>query len=108
MTLWIDSQTRYSSLSDTRANDDDYYRRLQYYRYDGIKKGVDEEVTLILTGPSLLLEVMIGCAYQLCKLDSEASPSAISYAIRLRKFGLSYSDKTMFTLKHINSSWMNQ
>lgn len=51
MTLWIDSQTRYSSLSDTRANDDDYYRRLQYYRYDGIKKGVDEEVTLILTGP---------------------------------------------------------
>ncbi|MCS0418268.1 TcdA/TcdB catalytic glycosyltransferase domain-containing protein [Vibrio diabolicus] len=98
----------FEALSNTRMNDDDYYRRLQHYRYDGLKKGVDEEVTLILTGPSLLLEVMIGCAYQLCKLDNEANPSAISYAFKLRQFGLSYSEQTMFTLKHINSSWMNK
>lgn len=90
------------------ASQDIYYKRMQHYRYDGLNDALDEEVTLILTGPSLLLEVLIGCAYSLFNLASTTSPRAISLAFRLKQFGLSYSDQTMFTLKHINSSWMTQ
>lgn len=85
---------------------DGYYQRLINYRQDGLNDKLNEEITLILTGPSLILEVMIGAAYQIFGLDDDINPIAVSYAFRLNSFGLSYQQQTMFTLKHLDSSWM--
>jgi hypothetical protein len=84
--------------------EDTYYNRLMNYRTDGICKG--DEATLILSGPSLILEVLLGASYKLARLSERIHPISVSYALSVKKFCLSYDTQTMFTLKHINSSWM--
>ncbi|WCE30498.1 TcdA/TcdB catalytic glycosyltransferase domain-containing protein [Vibrio sp. SCSIO 43137] len=93
-------------LTKIKKQSNTYYKRLSNYRHDGFDD--KDEATLILTGPSLILEVLLGCAYKVAKLDETILPDSISYAFRINDFNLCYSDQTMFTLKHINSSWMPQ
>lgn len=87
-----------------KKQENTYYNRLVNYRTDGIFKG--DEATLILSGPSLILEVLLGASYKLARLSERIHPISVSYALSVKKFCLSYDMQTMFTLKHINSSWM--
>jgi hypothetical protein len=81
-----------------------YYERLKNYRLDGSSNS--DNVTLILSGPSFILEVILGLSYQLLSINYDIDPLAISYALREKHIGLSLENQTMFTLEHIKSSWM--
>lgn len=83
-----------------------YYSRLTNYRCDGIENG--DEATLVLSGPSLILEVVLGLAYKIAELSDIVQPEAVSYAMRIKNYCLSFEEQTMFTIKHIDSSWMAQ
>lgn len=83
---------------------DGYLARLNAYRLDGTNES--DNVTLILTGPSFLLEVILGLSYILLSINKEISPLAISYALREQKIGIGFEYQTMFTLEHVQSSWM--
>lgn len=79
----------------------EYYERLRNYRMDGIE---DEYVTLILSGPTLILETVLGCAYKVFDVDVEAYE--LSLALRHSVFGIGINKQVMFTIEHINSNWM--
>lgn len=80
-----------------------YLGRLANYRHDALD-GRDN-VTLFLTGPILLLEVMLGVANQLLPLSRDVSPLALSYAFRLDCLAVAYRDQTCYTPEHMKSSW---
>lgn len=79
----------------------EYYERLRNYRMDGIE---DEYVTLILSGPTLILETVLGCAYKV--FDVDVGAYELSLALRNSVFGIGISKQVMFTIEHINSNWM--
>ncbi|CAG18682.1 hypothetical protein PBPRA0243 [Photobacterium profundum SS9] len=82
----------------------DYYNRLKNYRFDAIDN--DDYVTLITSGPSLLLEVSIGLSYDILKMDYSTNQVSLSYALQTPHLGIGYTDQTMYTSDHIKSSWM--
>ncbi|HFC9211100.1 TPA: hypothetical protein AB5F35_003567, partial [Vibrio cholerae] len=63
-------------------------------------------VTLIMSGPLFIMEILLGISYQLLSIDDDVSPLAISYALRVANLGLSFDKQTMFTPEHAESSWM--
>lgn len=85
-----------------RSND--YYNRLRDYRFDSLDN--NNYVTLISSGPSLLLEVMLGLSYDILKLDYNINQVGLSYALQAPYLGVGYSEQTMYTEDHIKSSWM--
>lgn len=94
----------FDSLNRDAFYKSDYLERLKPYRLDGTSKS--KNVTLILSGPSLLLEVILGLSYSLLSIDSGVSPLVISYALRDKYIGIGFDNQTMFTLEHMQSSWM--
>lgn len=83
---------------------DDYLERLKFYRLDGTNES--RNVTLILSGPSFILEVILGLSYSLLSIMPDISPLSISYALREKNIGIGFDNQTMFTLEHVQSSWM--
>ncbi|SMB86613.1 TcdA/TcdB catalytic glycosyltransferase domain-containing protein [Pasteurella testudinis DSM 23072] len=87
-----------------RIEKDHYLARLAYYRYDTINKR--SNVTLFLSGPILILEVIIGCSYKILDLPDNISPFAISCLLRMAGTGVSIIEHTNYTPGHVRSSWM--
>ncbi len=83
---------------------DPYYNRLDAYRNDG-EGGKDHFVTLHLTGPILILEVLLGVCYEVFKLDS-LDQKLLSYLLYQPIVGVSLPNQTMYSLQHLESSWM--
>lgn len=77
--------------------------RLVHYRLDALSD--QDHVTLFLTGPVLLLEVMLGVAYEVLSLEKSIHPLAVSYAFRLDCIAVSYRGQTCYTPAHMKSSW---
>ncbi len=102
---------RYTFISrnglDTKPNDSiqtsHYLYRLSNYRYDAMDD--KDNVTLCLTGPILVLEVMLGVAYEILSLDKSVSALALSYALRLNCISVAFSAHTCYTPEHMKSSW---
>lgn len=78
-------------------------QRLANYRHDALDDR--DNVTLFLTGPILILEVMLGVAYEILPLQPGISPLALSYAFRLGCVSVACSDHTCYTPAHMQSSW---
>jgi len=99
-------KNKFTSISHKSQlpNGNHYLSRLSRYRLDTFDGG--DNVTLFLTGPSLILEVILGLSYDILKLSNDISPIAISYALRTPVIGISYLSQTMYTLEHMDSSWM--
>ena len=57
---------------------------------------------MILSGPTLILETVLGCAYKV--FDVEAYE--LSLALRNSVFGIGINRQVMFTIEHVNSNWM--
>lgn len=91
-----------TSIKSVRKSE--YYDRLRDYRLDSLDN--DNYVTLITSGPSLLLEVMLGLSYDILKLDYNINQVGLSYALQVPYLGVGYSEQTMYTEDHIKSSWM--
>jgi hypothetical protein len=81
-----------------------YLYRLSNYRYDAMN--TKDNVTLFLTGPILILEVMLGVAYEILSLDKSISSLALSYALRLNCISVACGEHTCYTPEHMKSSWM--
>lgn len=82
----------------------EYLSRLSNYRYDTFDN--KDNVTLFLTGPTLILEVVIGCAYEILKLPKYVSPLAISYTLGINCVSVAFCEHTNYTPEHVSSSWM--
>lgn len=93
-----------TELVDKNIDINPYYERFKRYRFDGLNSS--NNVTLILSGPSFILEVILGVSYQLLSIKYDIDPLAISYALREKNIGIPIEEQTMFTLEHIKSSWM--
>lgn len=81
----------------------DYYERMVNYRDD--KTEVRGNLcTLVLSGPTLILEVIFGISSSLlkCELDD----TTLAALIRNTSIGLSFVEHVMYTLEHLDSSWM--
>lgn len=77
--------------------------RLSNYRCDAMNE--KENVTLFLTGPILVLEVVLGVAYEVLALDKSVSALALSYALRLNCISVAFVGHTCYTPEHMKSSW---
>ena len=63
-------------------------------------------MTVILTGPGLILEVVLGLGFSLLRLDDQVAPISLSYALYSQKIGIAFMDQTFHTYDHSRSSWM--
>jgi hypothetical protein len=81
-----------------------YYERLDRYRSDG---GSSQEnfVTLHLSGPILILEVVLGVCYRVFNIP-HISQELLGYILYQPRLAFSFQDQTMYTLQHLDSSWM--
>jgi hypothetical protein len=84
--------------------DDTYRARLLNYRFDTLDG--QPNVTVILTGPGLIFEVLMGLGFSILKLDGEVSPMSLSYALYSPKIGVAFMDQTFHTYDHSQSTWM--
>lgn len=84
--------------------DNSYKGRLLNYRFDTLDN--ERNVTVILTGPGLIFEVVMGLGFSLLKLDNQVSPISLSYALYSRKIGIAFMDQTFHTYDHSQSTWM--
>ncbi|HXE25326.1 MAG TPA: hypothetical protein VN637_10605, partial [Roseiarcus sp.] len=75
------------------------------YRFDALDG--QHSVTVILTGPGLIFEVMMGLGYRLLNLDDQVAPISLSYALYSRKIGIAFMDQTFHTYDHSQSTWMS-
>ncbi|MGR5096942.1 TcdA/TcdB catalytic glycosyltransferase domain-containing protein [Vibrio maritimus] len=82
----------------------DYYKRLASYREDAMTD--DDNVTLFLSGPSLILETVMACTYEVLRVPKQISPLAVSYLLSLNFTGFPIYEHTNFTPQHMRSSWM--
>lgn len=93
----------YTGVHDPQeSTKQEYYERLRNYRLDGMGNG--SNVTLMLSGPTLILETILGCAYKV--FDVDVNSYSLSLAIRNTVFGVGISKQTMFTIEHTDSNWM--
>jgi hypothetical protein len=84
--------------------DQTYMARLLNYRFDALDG--QPNVTVILTGPGLIFEVLMGLGFSILKLDNDVSPISLSYALYSRKIGVAFMDQTFHTYDHSQSTWM--
>jgi hypothetical protein len=84
--------------------DNSYKGRLLNYRFDALDER--HNVTVILTGPGLILEVVMGLGFSLLRLDDQVAPISLSYALYSRKIGIAFMDQTFHTYDHSQSTWM--
>jgi hypothetical protein len=86
--------------------DDSYRGRLLNYRFDTL--GGHDYTTIILTGPGLIFEVVMGLGFALLNLGDDVSPRSLSHALYSRKFGIAFMDQTFYTYDHSRSTWMRK
>ena len=89
-------------LSERHTNDE-YWLRFNDYRRDHLK--TDNNVTLFLSGPSMILETTLSLCYEVLDIGM-CSPSAIALALSHPQLGFSYHYQTQFTVEHMRSSWL--
>lgn len=87
-----------------RPLEESYLGRLLNYRFDALDD--HDNVTVILTGPGLMFEVIMGLGFRLLKLDNQVSPISLAYALYSRKIGIAFMDQTFHTYDHSQSTWM--
>ncbi len=92
------------NTTESFSGNNEYYNRLKDYRLDTL--GNNNYVTLIASGPILLLEVILGMSYKVLNLEYDVSQVGVSLALQLPHIGIGYLDQTMYTHEHIKSSWM--
>lgn len=85
-------------------HDAQYDGRLLNYRYDALDD--QPNVTVILTGPGLIFECLMGMGFSLLKLDDDVQPASLAYALYAPRIGISFMDQTFYTYDHSRSSWM--
>lgn len=106
----INKRYSYLEKSDaifTYADEDcahHYLGRLLSYRHESIV--MSGEVTLILTGPGLIVEVLLGLSYQLLKLNEDIPPSFISAFMHNNFHGIAFFEHTLHTPAGLVSTWM--
>ncbi|NUU67392.1 hypothetical protein HQN64_14950 [Enterobacteriaceae bacterium BIT-l23] len=82
-----------------------YLSRLLPWRYESlIKTG---EVTLALTGPGMIVEVLLALGYQILKLSEEIPPAFLSEAMHGAYPGIAFFSHTLDTPLSARSTWMN-
>lgn len=84
-------------------NDHCYLARILPWRSELITR--DYCVTSILTGPGLLVEVLLGLAYTLFKIDESISPSYICDLMQDDRLGIAFSNLNFDTPEAIYSTW---
>ncbi|MGL0944942.1 hypothetical protein ACSTDY_22160 [Vibrio vulnificus] len=100
----FDNKFDSSNTTESFSGNNEYYNRLKDYRLDTL--GNNNYVTLIASGPILLLEVILGMSYKVLNLEYDVSQVGVSLALQLPHIGIGYLDQTMYTHEHIKSSWM--
>lgn len=86
--------------------DEDYLGRLLPYRYESLIKS--STVTLSLTGPGVIFEVLLGLGYQLFKIDEAHSPDFLARLIQNDSFGIAFFEHTLYTPSGLISTWFNE
>lgn len=84
--------------------EESYLGRLLNYRFDALDD--QNNVTVILTGPGLIFEVIMGLGFRLLKLDDQVLPISLAYALYSPKIGIAFMDQTFYTYDHSQSTWM--
>lgn len=80
-----------------------YLARLLPWRSELITR--DYCVTSILTGPGLIVEVLLGLAYSLFKIDDAINPSYISGLMQDDRLGIAFSNLNLNTPDAMRSTW---
>ncbi|MCE9994248.1 glycosyl transferase [Enterobacter asburiae] len=102
---------RYSFLEKNNAildfykgkNNSCYLSRLLPWRSELITKNYC--VTSILTGPGLLVEVLLGLAYSIFKINESINPSYIAELMQNNTFGIAFFNINLDTPEGIYSTW---
>ncbi|MDA0118302.1 TcdA/TcdB catalytic glycosyltransferase domain-containing protein [Vibrio sp. T11.5] len=94
----------YDKPISTRVGNSSYYNRLKNYRLDGLQD--IENATLLLSGPVLILEVIIGVYYSLSSTDKNISESEVCTLIQNAPFNLGIRQQTRMTGQETRSSWL--
>ncbi|MCT4702546.1 glycosyl transferase [Enterobacteriaceae bacterium H20N1] len=81
-----------------------YLARLLTYRYEAIAS--TGEVTLALTGPGVIVEVLLGLGYQLLKLNEDIPPYFLSIFMQNDLYGIAFFGHTLHTPEGLVSTWM--
>ncbi len=81
-----------------------YLARLLTYRHEAMAR--TGEVTLALTGPGVIVEVLLGLGYQLLKLNEDIPPSFLSIFMQNDLYGIAFFDHTLHTPEGLLSTWM--
>jgi len=85
--------------SDRKAS---YLSRILTWRTELITK--DYCVTSVLTGPGLIIEVLLGLAYELLDLES-LEPSSVAEYFQNDKYGIALFQHNLDTPEGLHSSW---
>ncbi|NIY46164.1 TcdA/TcdB catalytic glycosyltransferase domain-containing protein [Cedecea colo] len=108
----IDKRYRFLEKNDAifaRAQEDrphHYLARLLTYRHESITGS--GEVTLALTGPGLIVEVLLGLCYHILKLNEDVPPDFLTIFMQNDRYGIAFFDHTLHTPAGLISSWMKQ
>ncbi|MDN3633005.1 MULTISPECIES: TcdA/TcdB catalytic glycosyltransferase domain-containing protein [Vibrio] len=82
---------------------EEYWLRFSDYRYDHLRSS--DNVTLFLSGPSLVLEVLISLAYEVFDIEG-CSPNAVAFAMSHPDLKMAFEHQTQFTVEHMRSTWL--
>jgi hypothetical protein len=80
-----------------------YLSRILAWRSELINRNYD--VTSVLTGPGLIVEVLIGLAYELLDLDDTISPNLIADYMHDVELGIALFHHNLYTPEGMKSSW---
>lgn len=81
---------------------DEYWHRFAAYRYDHLRSS--DNVTLFLSGPSLVLEVLISLAYDVFNIEG-CDPNSVALAMSHPSLMMAFEHQTQFTAEHMRSTW---
>ncbi|MCG9676628.1 hypothetical protein L1D33_24310 [Vibrio chagasii] len=81
---------------------DEYWHRFAAYRYDHLCSS--DNVTLFLSGPSLVLEVLISLAYDVFNIEG-CDPNSVALAMSHPSLMMAFEHQTQFTAEHMRSTW---
>lgn len=86
-----------------RGDNTHYLSRLLTWRCELINKNYS--VTSVLTGPGLIVEVLIGLAYQLLDLDDNITPDLVADYMHDKEIGIALFHHNLYTPEGVLSSW---
>ncbi len=81
-----------------------YYDRLLSYRLDEFKK--NNFVTIILTGPGMISEIVTAIFYEIFKLDYSVRISTVNSLLCDVDIGIGFRSQSINTPKSLESTWM--